>query len=102
MTNLVCRQDSASDQADVPENEPELEEPIDEATLIEQRRKRREAIKAKYRGAATPLLVQALQLGNESGQSTPSTPLVDTSMSPSVKSGKSTNLCTKTSRANDV
>jgi serine/threonine-protein kinase PRP4 len=47
------------------------EEPIDEATLIEQRRKRREAIKAKYRGSGTPLLVQALQLADKSGQSTP-------------------------------
>ena len=33
---------------------------IDEAILIEERRKRREAIKAKHRGQATPLLVQAL------------------------------------------
>ena len=47
------------------------EEPLDEAALIEQRRKRREAIKAKYRGSATPLLVQALQLGDKSGESTP-------------------------------
>ncbi|KAE8445836.1 hypothetical protein EG329_012759 [Mollisiaceae sp. DMI_Dod_QoI] len=47
------------------------EEPLDEAALIEQRRKRREAIKAKYRGSATPLLVQALQLGDKSGDSTP-------------------------------
>ncbi len=44
---------------------------VDEATLIEERRKRREAIKNKYRGQATPLLVQALHLGAESGQSTP-------------------------------
>ncbi|KAI9704332.1 MAG: U4/U6 small nuclear ribonucleoprotein prp4 [Candelina mexicana] len=44
---------------------------VDEATLIEERRKRREAIKAKYKGQATPLLVQALQLGNNSGLSTP-------------------------------
>ncbi|KAF7854186.1 hypothetical protein EAF04_010483 [Stromatinia cepivora] len=47
------------------------EEQIDEATLIEQRRKRREAIKAKYRGSGTPLLVQALHLGDKSGGSTP-------------------------------
>ena len=33
---------------------------VDEAALIEERRKRREAIKAKHRGQATPLLVQAL------------------------------------------
>ncbi|KAI1938177.1 U4/U6 small nuclear ribonucleoprotein prp4 [Ophidiomyces ophidiicola] len=42
-------------------------EPIDDTALIEQRRKRREAIKAKYRGQATPLLVQALQIGTETG-----------------------------------
>ncbi|KAG9234199.1 kinase-like domain-containing protein [Amylocarpus encephaloides] len=47
------------------------EEPLDEAALIEQRRRRREAIKAKYRGSATPLLVQALQLGDKTGDSTP-------------------------------
>lgn len=34
--------------------------PLDEAALIEERRKRREAIKARHRGQATPLLVQAL------------------------------------------
>lgn len=42
-------------------------EPVDEAALIEQRRRRREAIKAKYRGQATPLLVHALQIGSETG-----------------------------------
>jgi len=56
-------------------SQPEVEEPepetLDEAALIEQRRKRREAIKAKYRASGTPLLVQALQLGDKSGQSTP-------------------------------
>lgn len=37
--------------------EPEVQsEPIDEAKLLEERRKRREAIKAKYRGQSTPLL----------------------------------------------
>jgi serine/threonine-protein kinase PRP4 len=46
-------------------------EALDEAALIEQRRKRREAIKAKYRGAATPMMVQALQLGEKSGDNTP-------------------------------
>jgi len=44
---------------------------VDEAALIEERRKRREAIKAKYRSQATPLLVQALHLGNDSGPATP-------------------------------
>ncbi|EFQ98162.1 CMGC/DYRK/PRP4 protein kinase [Nannizzia gypsea CBS 118893] len=41
-------------------------EPVDEATLIEQRRKRREAIKAKYRDAPKPLIVQALKPVNPS------------------------------------
>ena len=40
----------------------DVAEPTDEATLIEQRRKRREAIKAKHRGQASPLIVQALAL----------------------------------------
>ncbi|KAI9734682.1 MAG: U4/U6 small nuclear ribonucleoprotein prp4 [Cirrosporium novae-zelandiae] len=44
---------------------------VDEAALIEERRKRREAIKAKYKNQATPLLVQALQPGNDSQPSTP-------------------------------
>ncbi|KAF8243825.1 kinase-like protein [Wilcoxina mikolae CBS 423.85] len=43
-------------------NEPvvEIGEPVDEAKLIEERRKKREAIKAKYRGPGTPLLATAL------------------------------------------
>ncbi|TGO70227.1 hypothetical protein BOTNAR_0002g00110 [Botryotinia narcissicola] len=60
-----------STPAEEASNEVPEEEPIDEATLIEQRRKRREAIKAKYRGSGTPLLVQALHLGDKSGGSTP-------------------------------
>ncbi|KAI6716167.1 hypothetical protein PZA11_001141 [Diplocarpon coronariae] len=72
---------SGSKQMETPSTEVPEEEPLDEAALIEQRRKRREAIKAKYRGSATPLLVQALQLGDKSGDSAPgqhdkSTPLV--------------------------
>ncbi|KAL8776797.1 MAG: hypothetical protein Q9194_002930 [Teloschistes cf. exilis] len=39
--------------------------PLDEASLIEERRKRREAIKARHRGQATPLLVQALAIDHE-------------------------------------
>lgn len=53
--------------------------------MIEQRRKRREAIKAKYRGSATPLLVQALQLGDRTGDSTPAQEDSNTS---SARSGK--------------
>ncbi|MCJ1468684.1 U4/U6 small nuclear ribonucleoprotein prp4 [Pseudocyphellaria aurata] len=46
-------------------------QPVDEATLIEERRKRREAIKAKHRGQNTPTLVQAaLALNIESTQLT--------------------------------
>ena len=45
--------------------------PTDEATLIEERRKKREAIKAKHRGQATPLLVQALALDNKSAPNSP-------------------------------
>lgn len=53
--------------------------------MIEQRRRRREAIKAKYRGSATPLLVQALQLGDRTGDSTPAQEDSNTS---SARSGK--------------
>ncbi|KAF7511705.1 hypothetical protein GJ744_003868 [Endocarpon pusillum] len=38
---------------------------VDETALIEERRKRREALKAKYRNQETPLLVQALHLGTD-------------------------------------
>ena len=51
-------------------------EPVDEATLIEQRRKRREAIMAKHKGQANPLLVQALTPSNATTptDSLPNTP----------------------------
>jgi serine/threonine-protein kinase PRP4 len=46
---------------------PELP-PVDEAKLIEERRKRREALRAKHRAQPQPLLQQALQIatGNDS------------------------------------
>ncbi|KAL8834152.1 MAG: hypothetical protein Q9176_007630 [Flavoplaca citrina] len=44
---------------------------LDEAALIEERRKRREAIKAKHRGQATPLSVQALALDSQSAANYP-------------------------------
>ncbi|KAL8987223.1 MAG: hypothetical protein Q9177_003550 [Variospora cf. flavescens] len=53
-------------QKDVGELQATEKPAVDEATLIEERRKRREAIKAKHRGQATPLLVQALALENTS------------------------------------
>ena len=43
----------------------------DEATLIEERRKRREAIKAKYRGQAALLHLEAIALDNASTPATP-------------------------------
>lgn len=46
-------------------------EPVDEAAALEARRKRREAIRAKYRGQATPLRLKALPV--ETDASTPST-----------------------------
>ena len=42
----------------------------DEITLIEERRKRREAIKARHRGQATPLTVRSLALSATSAPST--------------------------------
>ena len=69
----------------VPDNNTDAEEvsqlqdgqPLDEAALIEERRKKREAIKAKHRGQATPMLVQALALDNKSAPPTPRSPAVE-------------------------
>ncbi len=44
---------------------------VDEAILIEERRERREAIKAKYRGQATPMQLEAMALANPSAPATP-------------------------------
>ena len=66
MTSLLFTDDVANRkavEASVDSEElsaPVQSQPLDEAALIEERRKRREAIKAKHRGQATPLLVQAL------------------------------------------
>ncbi|KAL8719099.1 MAG: hypothetical protein Q9225_003858 [Loekoesia sp. 1 TL-2023] len=59
------------DSAKANEVQSSEQAPMDEATLIEERRKRREAIKAKHRGQATPLLVQALVLDNKSAPNLP-------------------------------
>ena len=61
------------------EEAPQLQDgqPLDEAALIEERRKKREAIKAKHRGQATPMLVQALALDSKSAPSTPRSPAVE-------------------------
>jgi hypothetical protein len=55
--------------------EEKIAGPVDEAAQLEARRKRREAIRAKYRGQ-TPLLVKALHQGADTELLTPSdTPL---------------------------
>ena len=67
--SAVLDQDAQHSTADV--------EPVDEATLIEQRRKRREAIMAKHKTQSNPLLVQALTASNTStppSDSLPETP----------------------------
>ncbi|KAH8423833.1 putative serine/threonine protein kinase (Prp4) [Aspergillus melleus] len=51
-------------------------EEVDEAAQIQARRKRREAIRAKYRGQATPLRLQALHIDSDRESSAP-TPNVD-------------------------
>ena len=60
--------------------------PFDEAALIEERRKRREAIKNKYRSQAPPLLVQALHLGADS---MPASPAPESNISTPHRSGTS-------------
>lgn len=51
--------------------QPAIVQPADELSLIEERRKKREAIKNKHRGQATPALIQNLQLRNDSAPPTP-------------------------------
>ncbi|KAL4969757.1 putative serine/threonine protein kinase (Prp4) [Aspergillus stella-maris] len=57
---------AAADTANDRMNEPDVEpaEPLDEAAQLEARRKRREAIKAKYKDQATPLRIQALNIAD--------------------------------------
>lgn len=84
VSNGLYRRDAkpcSSSSADTPTgNEPETTEVpavVDEAAVIEERRKRREALKAKYRSQETPLLVQALHLVtdvNSSASSAAQTP----------------------------
>ena len=75
---LLIQMLTAFSRADTPMSEPEEEsqppEPMDEAAALEARRKRREAIKAKYRSQATPMHLKALQVPDgETDSSTPST-----------------------------
>ena len=78
---------SFSSMNEIPESQEEHipSEPVDEAAQLEARRKRREAIRAKYRGQATPMRLQALHIGSSRDSSTPS---VDTAASTSAVSGK--------------
>lgn len=71
--------------SDTHEEQPPAE-PVDEAAQLEARRKRREAIRAKYRGQATPMRLQALHIGESSRDS--STPGADTAASGSAISGE--------------
>jgi serine/threonine-protein kinase PRP4 len=73
-------------QAETPDDTPiTTSQMTDEAAAIEERRKRREAIKIKYRSQGAPLLVQALHIGAE--PKSPSSTLQ--SMDTSPKSGMS-------------
>lgn len=72
---------------EVPENQHEAATlptaVVDEATQIEERRKRREALKAKLGSQPNPLLAQALNSSTNSGPSTPKLDVLD-----SPRSGK--------------
>ena len=71
---------------------------VDEATLIEERRKRREAIKAKYRGQVTPLQLEAMALDSTSAAATPkqSTPEIKTQAPGKLSS------CVQSPKSDDV
>ncbi|KAK5169605.1 U4/U6 small nuclear ribonucleoprotein prp4 [Saxophila tyrrhenica] len=74
--NGIIKQDS-----EMTEDSTEPKQTLSESELIEQRRKRREAIKARHKGNP-PLLVQALE---HTQASAPSTPLHDSSGGPSAQ-----------------
>ncbi|KAI4214403.1 MAG: hypothetical protein LQ351_003156 [Letrouitia transgressa] len=69
------------DEPAPPEVDPPLEVPIDENKLIEERRKKRELIKARHKQQATPLPVEAPAIGRESASGSPKPLLLDTSTS---------------------
>jgi serine/threonine-protein kinase PRP4 len=81
---------SKEPDADTTEADPVPE--LDEAAQIEERRRRREALKAKLlKGQGPSLLAQALHIASDSGQSTPK---VETSTPAESRSGS----CKKTSQ----
>lgn len=86
---MLCRSVDGLDGAEAKEVQPKDQPPMDEAALIEERRKRREAIKARHRGQATPLLVQALALDKKSAPKSPKTAANDDERPGPVLPGKS-------------
>ena len=70
-TNTNSHFHSVDDEATSNDVEAEPAPQLTEDELIEQRRKKREAIKAKYRNQQPPLLVQALEQNTLSVPSTP-------------------------------
>jgi serine/threonine-protein kinase PRP4 len=87
--SCITDSDSSATTPAVQENQDIAEEPaetLDEAARLEARRKRREAIKAKYRGQATPLRLQA-HIGADTDSSTP-TPSLDAMRSSNAASGE--------------
>ncbi|KAJ5648262.1 hypothetical protein N7490_004634 [Penicillium lividum] len=75
--------------------ESQPSEPVDETAALEARRKRREAIQAKYRSQATPLHLKALHAGDgDTDSSTPGTEPTsaqDTADSPSFSPAQTPN-----------
>ena len=76
--DILCSQDGSQATSQQAEGSGEPSKQLSEAELIEQRRKRREAIKARHKGNQ-PLLVQALE---QSLPSAPPTPIHDSSGGP--------------------
>ena len=48
---------------------------VDEETLIEERRRRREAILAKYQGQSTPSIIDNLKIQSAEASPTPGSPV---------------------------
>jgi serine/threonine-protein kinase PRP4 len=77
ITSTIATKMSDTVDQNIGERAKDQEEPLvpttelDEAAQIEDRRKRREALKAKLKSHPTPLLAQALHITTNSGTSTP-------------------------------
>lgn len=67
--NNYCRSEIPAPSETAEESQPA--EPVDEAAALEARRKRREAIRAKYRSQATPLHLKAVHADVDTDSSTP-------------------------------